>query len=100
MVLLQRKLYFSILFQGSRGGPTFSRVSNFFQGVQLLISIEIHILCDFPGGSGPPIPPLEPHMSLNKPTNLHTKFQSNNYDKRFGGTERKHLGLQIYDGPG
>ena len=40
-----------------------------FQGVQLfpgrvqmLISIETHITCDFPGGSGPPIPALHPHM--------------------------------------
>ena len=46
---------------------TFSRGSNFFQGgggVQMLISIETHITitCDFPGGSGPPIPPLDPHM--------------------------------------
>ena len=40
----------SNIFQG--GGPTFSR------GVQMLISIETHITCDFPGGgSGPPIPP-------------------------------------------
>ena len=33
-------------------------------GVQMLISIETHITitCDFPGGSGPPIPPLDPHM--------------------------------------
>ena len=23
----------------------------------MLISIETHITCDFPGGSGPPIPP-------------------------------------------
>ena len=40
--------------------------SNFFQGggVQVLISIETHITitCDFPGGSGPPIPPMDPHM--------------------------------------
>ena len=30
----------------------------------MLISIEtdINITCDFPGGSGPPIPPLDPHM--------------------------------------
>ena len=45
---------------------TFSRGSNFFQGegVQMLISIETHITitCDFPGRSGPPIPPLDPHM--------------------------------------
>ena len=37
-----------------QGGLTFSR-----GGVQMLISIETHITitCDFPGGSGPPIPP-------------------------------------------
>ena len=28
----------------------------------MLISIETHINCDFSGGSGPPIPPLDPHM--------------------------------------
>ena len=47
-----------ILFQGSGGGPTFSKGgSNFVQGrgVQMLISIETHITCDFPerGGGGP-----------------------------------------------
>ena len=49
-----------ILYQGSRGGPLYSEggVSNFFWGVQMLISIETHIrTCYFPGGgSGPPIP--------------------------------------------
>ena len=57
----------TIIFQGFRGGPTFSGggggngVSNFFQGgggVQMLISIETHIACDFPGGSGPLSPLL------------------------------------------
>ena len=50
----------TILFQGSREGLTFFQGrSNFFQGgVQMLISIETHITCDFPGGgSGPPNPP-------------------------------------------
>ena len=46
---------------------TFSRGGSYFflgGGVQMLISIETHITitCDFPGGSGPPIPPLDPHM--------------------------------------
>ena len=45
MVLLQRKKKI-ILFQGSRGGPTISRGGG---GVQMLISIETHITCDFPG---------------------------------------------------
>ena len=30
----------------------------------MLICIETHITCDFPGGGGPdPIPPLDPHMA-------------------------------------
>ena len=58
MVLLQRKRYFPRIQRGSAGGgPTFSR------GVQMLISIETHLHCDFPGGgSGPPISSLDPHM--------------------------------------
>ena len=41
----------TIVFQGFRGGPTFSKGgSNFFHGVQMLISIETHIPCDFLGG--------------------------------------------------
>ena len=49
-------LYYTFsFFQGGGGGGG---------GVQLLISIETHmtITLDFPGGSGPPIPPLDPHM--------------------------------------
>ena len=38
----------TILFQGSRGGPTFSRLGG--GGVQILISIEPYITCDLPGG--------------------------------------------------
>ena len=41
------------------GGPTFSRGSN------CLFTIETHITCDFPGGSGPPVPHLDPHLSNN-----------------------------------
>ena len=37
-----------------------TRGSNFFQGVG--VSKETHITCDFPGGSGPPNPPLDPHV--------------------------------------
>ena len=37
----------------TRGG------SNFFQGgSNCLLPLETHITCDFPGGSGPPVPPL------------------------------------------
>ena len=51
-----------IIFQGSRGGSTFSR-----GGVQLfpggggsncLFLIETHITCDFPGGGPDPLSPL------------------------------------------
>ena len=57
----------------------FQRGSNIFGGegggVQLfpggggsncLYPIETHITCDFPGGSGPPDPPLDPHL-LSRP---------------------------------
>ena len=54
-------------------GPTFSRVGSTFsrggggggdrRGVQMLISIETHITCDFPWeGVRTPYPPLDPHM--------------------------------------
>ena len=54
-------------FQGSRGGPTFSRGGGGVQllpgggGSNCLFPIETHITCDFfagGGGSGPPVPPL------------------------------------------
>ena len=59
----------SIIFQGSRGGPTFSRRVQLSPGggggggggggqSNCLFPIETHITCDFPGGgSGPPVPP-------------------------------------------
>ena len=37
-------------------------VQLFKRGVQMPISIETHITCDFPGGFGPPIPPLDLHI--------------------------------------
>ena len=52
-----------ILYQGSGGGPLFSRgggvgVSNFFQGVLMPISLETHVLtCYFPGGGPDPLSP-------------------------------------------
>ena len=63
----------NIIFQGSGGGPNFSRGSHFFQGgggggggSNCLFPIGTQIICDFPfpvGGSGPPIPPLDPHLA-------------------------------------
>ena len=41
----------------SREGPTFSRRGG-------PIETHITITCDFPGGSGSPIPPLDPHMDI------------------------------------
>ena len=74
MVLLQRKLYFS----KDRGDPTLlGGGGGGGSRVQVLISIETHIACDFPGGggggSGPPITPLDPHMvsSPDNSTSLH-----------------------------
>ena len=54
-------------FEGSKGGPTFSRGGGggptFSTGVHMLISIETHITCDFPGGGGPD--PLSPPQDLH-----------------------------------
>ena len=59
MVLLQRELYFS---KDLEGVQHFPGGSNFFPGGggggQMLISIETHITCDFPGeGVRIPYPP-------------------------------------------
>ena len=45
----------SNIFQGD-GSPTFT-IRGGGGGVQMLICIETHRTCDFPGGSGPPILP-------------------------------------------
>ena len=42
---------------GGGGGSTFSRGGGPKE-------THITITCDFPGGSGPPIPPLDPHMDI------------------------------------
>ena len=48
----------TIIFQGFRGGPTFSRGGPAFsRGVQMLISIETHKLVIFQGGPVPLSPP-------------------------------------------
>ena len=52
----------NIIFQGSGGGPNFSRGG----GSNCLFPIETQITCDFPGGSGlpaPPPPPLDPQLA-------------------------------------
>ena len=60
MVLLQRKLNFSKDPEGIQHFP--GGGSNFFQGVQMLISIETYLTCDFPRGWSPLSVPLDPHM--------------------------------------
>ena len=48
----------------------------------MLIPIETHITCDFPGGSGPLSPPLDPHLPTvleyifvhNKMTLVHDEY--------------------------
>ena len=62
--------HFSRFQRGSnifQGGPTFSRGGG-GGGGNCLFPIETHITCDFPGGSGPPVPPsgsaLEPKPDL------------------------------------
>ena len=48
----------SFIFQGSIGGPTFSRgVQLFPGGSNCLFPIETHITCDFPGRFRTPCPP-------------------------------------------
>ena len=48
----------TIIFQGSRGGPTFSRGGPTFPGgSNCLFPIGTHITCDFPGGVQTPCPP-------------------------------------------
>ena len=66
MVLLQRKLYFSKDPEGVQHFPGGGGVVQLFPGgVQMLISIETHITCDFPEGRvRTPIPPLDLHMML------------------------------------
>ena len=65
----------TILSQGSREDPTFSRGSNYFQGVQMLIFIETHITCDFPGEVRTPYAPhtLDPHMTNHRSKKISQK---------------------------
>ena len=61
MVNFKENYHFSRHFPGGVG-------SNFFQGGggnNCLFPIETRITCDFPGGSGPPVPPLDPHLGVS-----------------------------------
>ena len=66
MVNLKKTIIFKVpeAVQHFQGGG----VQLFFRGggSNCLFPIETHITCDFPrgGGSGPPVPPLDPHLHL------------------------------------
>ena len=81
------------ILQFYRGVQYFSGGVQLFPGggVQMLISIKKHITCDFPEGSGPSVPPLNPRMfeqslplevstsipeSLSLPLDVHKSIQS------------------------
>ena len=64
-----------------RGSNIFQGGSNFFQGgggSNCLFPIETHITCDFPVGSGPPVPPSGSALvlSLFSLLNVITKFNN------------------------
>ena len=56
----------TIIFQGSRVGPTFSNGVGGGGGVQLLIPNRTQMTSYFPGsGFGPPVPSLDPRMKTH-----------------------------------
>ena len=59
------------LFKVPDGVQHFPGGSNFFQGggSNCLFPIETHILVIFQEGSGPPVPPLDPHLGRLKEQN-------------------------------
>ena len=70
-----RFLRWSNIFQGG-GGPTFAGVGG-GGGFQLLIPIENILLVIFRGRSGPPAPPLDPHLGLSMVLSIHVENASN-----------------------
>ena len=68
-VFLVINLFYSLQ-SGSNGFITEGR-----RGVG--VSKETHITCVFPGGSGPPYPPLDPHVGLRDATCLQNHGLSN-----------------------
>ena len=68
MDLLHRNLYFS---KNPERVQNFPGGGDFFQGVQMLISIETRITCDFPGrGARTPYPPSA-HGYVGRYRHLH-----------------------------
>ena len=81
----------TIIFQGSRGGPTFSRGGPTFSGVGVPIaySYRKYITCDFPGEvltpcPPPPPPPLDPHLGLSMVLSIHAENAPNLTNRYLG----------------
>ena len=60
----QRNLSFFKVPKGVQHFPG-GGVQLFPGGFNCLFPIENHITCDFPGGSGPPVSPLDPHLVVH-----------------------------------
>ena len=71
----------TIIFQGSRGGPTFSRGGGvqLFPGwgVPIAYSYRKYITCDFAGEVRTPCPPLDPHLGLSMVLSIHAEKAPN-----------------------
>ena len=52
-------------------GPTLNAGFVIFKGIRTSIAKETLYFCDFLGVSGPPVPPLYPHMALHLEVNNH-----------------------------
>ena len=68
-------------FPGGGGGS--NQGSNFFQGgSNCWFLLETHIACDFPGGSGPPVPPSG--STLARPLLMMEIKEPSHWDSSFG----------------
>ena len=76
-------------FQGSRGGPTFSRGGGGVQlfpgwGVPIAYSYRKYITCDFPGEVRTPFHPLDPHLGLSMVLSIHAENAPNLTNRYLG----------------
>ena len=76
-------------FQGSRGGPTFSRGGGvqLFPGwgVPIAYTYRKYITCDFPGEVRTPAPPpLDPHLELSMVLSIHAENAPNLTNRYLG----------------
>ena len=87
MVNFKENYHFSRFLRGSnifQGGGG----SNFFRGggVPIAYSYRKYITCDFPGEvrTGPPVPPLDPHLGLSMVQSIHAENASNLTNRYLG----------------